>query len=177
MKFNIEVEIDWMGEDGSIDDVVKKEISSNIVATVCQRIEKEMEEKATEAINGKVDFMCNNLISEFLNRKITVSDQWGEAIIVDTTIEEILKKKFENFWNEVVDKEGRSGNNGYGDRKSRTEWAIDGIARKEAEKFVKVVTEDTEKKIKATITEQLMAKVGAKIVGDLGLDKLLLEKK
>ena len=177
MKFNIEVEVDWIGEEGNIDEVIKKEISDHVVNTITSKIEKEMEERATAAISDKVDDMCNNLINEFLSRKINVTDSWGKAIIVDTTIEDILKKRFEEFWNTVVDEKGRSGCDGYGKKQTRTMWAIDDIVKVHAERFVKAVTDDTEAKIKATITDQLKAKVVAKIVGDLGLDKLLLEQK
>ena len=34
MKFNIEVEVDWIGEEGNIDEVIKKEISDHVVNTI-----------------------------------------------------------------------------------------------------------------------------------------------
>ena len=77
MKINIEVDVEWIGEEGNIDEIIKKEISDTVVNTITKKIEKEMEEKATAAVSGKVDDMCNSLISEFLKRKVTVTDKWG----------------------------------------------------------------------------------------------------
>lgn len=177
MKFNIAVEIDWIGEEGNIDEVIKKEITSRVVDTVCKKIDKEMEVKAAEAINEKVDDMCDNLIQEFLKRKITVTDEWGKEILVDTTIEDIIKKKLQEFWSVPVDESGRSGRDGYGDKKTRIEWAINNLIQKSANSFTKAVTEDTNKKIKETMTESLKAAVGAKIVGEIGIKNLLLESR
>lgn len=173
MKFNIEVEIDWIDTNGDIDSVIKNEISERVVHVVTEKIEKEMEQKAIATIEGKVDDVCNNLIESFLKRKITITDKWGEEVISDTSIEEILKKKFDEFWSADVDEHGRS-NGRYSTNKPRFEWAIDSQIEKHAKEFAKVLTNDTANKIKANMTESLQKAIGAKLVGELGFDKLLL---
>jgi hypothetical protein len=176
MKLNIEVEVDWIGEEGSIDDTIKKEITDRVVNTVCEKVEKEMQDKAASAISDKVDAMCNSLIDEFMKKKVTVTDKWGEAIIVDTTIEAILKQKFDEFWNATVDESGRSGRSGYGSQKPRFEWAVDRHIEEHAKNFAKTLTNDTANKIKENMTKALQEKIGQKLVQDLGFDKLLLQE-
>jgi hypothetical protein len=172
MKFNITVDADWIGEDASIDDAIKQEIVNRIVKTVCEKIEKDAGEKAGLLISGMLDKVCNNILDGFLKKKISITDKWGEVVISDTTIEEVLKKRFDEFWNTLVDENGRATVKGYGDVKPRFQWAVDVQIKKQADSFAKELANETASKIKEAMTKAIQDKIGKKLMKELDLDML-----
>jgi len=179
MKFNIEVELDWVEEGGDIDSQVKEAITQRVIQTIEKRVVAKIEEKVSQTAEKKADDMCQNMMDEFINKKITTTDRWGDAIATDTTIKEILKKRFDSYWDELVDKSGRDRNSSYSSEKmqKRFQWLIDQQIEEHAKKFSETLVNDTEDKIKATLKKSLQDRVGAKIVTELGFDKLLLANK
>jgi uncharacterized protein YjgD (DUF1641 family) len=177
MKLNIEVEIDYLDENGSLDEIVKKEIAAKIINSVSKKVETEMQEEATKAISGKIDEICNLLIGEFLKRKVNITDKWGKEIICDTTIEDILKNKFDEFWNQNVDDSGRSGCDSYVRTRRRFEWLIDKQIEDHSKKFADKLIKETSDKITKSITENLKTQIGNEVVSKLGVNKFLIENK
>ena len=53
-KFNITVDLDWLDEEGNIDQQLKDEILSSITEKVCGNITKSLEEKAEKILNDKM---------------------------------------------------------------------------------------------------------------------------
>ena len=125
-----------------------------------------------DAPNRKI---INQMIKNFMDRKFTTRDDWGSEIKTDVSVRRILREKLENFWNQKVDERGNS--DGYGRNRTRMEWFIDKRIEEQSEKFANTLTKDTENKIKNTMRENLQKSIGAKLVTELGFDKLLLESK
>lgn len=183
MKFNVEIEIDFIEEDGTIDDIVKEEIVSSIVRQSQKKLEavsKVAEEKINDllqkGIDSRIEKVCNDIVDSFCSKEFTTTDNWGDVLEV-TTIDEYLKKRFSEYWGEHVDDSGGTGRNRYGKSMERFKWHVDKQIEKSAKEFAHTLSNDTENKIKASMKKTLQDRIGEKLVNELGLDNLLLEKK
>jgi hypothetical protein len=181
MKIKTEIELDWIDDESNVDEEIKNQIVKQVYETVEKNMIKSMTEKIEEKINSdllsKIDQSCNDMITSFLGKKITISDKWGDAVMVNKTVEEVLKKNFEDYWQTPVSKDGRSDGSSYGHKQPRLVWIIDETIKKEATSFAEDLKDSTEKKIKEYVTENLKEKIGENIVKNIGLKNLLIENK
>lgn len=179
MKFNIEVELDYIDEEGSLDDAIKNSILSSVTKIVMEKVSKQVDAKLDKIIisaaEKKAKQIVNQIAKNFTTRKFDRKDEYGDVIEVDLTVKEILKKEFNNFWNAPVDKDDRR--NSYGRTMTRIEWTIEKHIEEHSRDFAQKITKDTENKIKATMKENLSKSIGAKLISELGFDKMLMESK
>lgn len=175
MKLNLEIDIDYIDEEGNLDSTIKTEIINRISSKVEQKIEDRLNSLVLDAAKKKADAVINQIIKNFMDRKFTMKDKWGDEIKTDVTVKKLLKEKFDEFWNTQVDDRGRS--EGYGRNRRRIEWVIDQQIEQHSHRFAERLTKDTENKIKTMMKENLQKSIGAKLVSELGFDKLLLESK
>ena len=92
MKFNVEIETDWIGEDGKIDD----EIEDRIIHSLSAKIEKDfldmagkkVAEQANKLINAKVDMLINTI----LEKPVTVSNGWNDKREYNSIIDMIEER-------------------------------------------------------------------------------------
>ena len=143
---------------------------------VSKQVDSQLDAIIVNAAEKKAKQIVNRISSDFMNRKFTRTDRYGD-ILEELTVKEMLKRQFDAFWNDIVTKSGNKSNYGSDDTRRRIEWMIQGLIDKHAQKFSETLTRDTENKIKATMKESLAKAIGAKLVGDLGFDKLLLPEK
>ena len=181
---NVEVEIDWLDEDGDINSVVKQEIiskvSNQIKVGVLEKIKHKIEDRVIKTIDKRVVLESDKIVKGFLNRKYSVQDKWGDQIETGVTIKGRIKKNLEKYWNELVNRRGETLKNNYHSDelyKSRVQRYIDEKIESHSKDFAKTLTQDTENKIKASMKKNLADTIGAKLVTELGLDKLLIENK
>ncbi len=179
MKFNIEIELDYIDEEGSLDDSIKGSILKSVTGIVMEKVSKQVDAKLDkiiiQAAEKKARQIVNQIAKNFTTKKFTKSDKWGETIEVNQTVKDILIREFDHFWNATVDKHGSRAE--YGEKMTRIEWTIEKHIEEHSKKFAEQITKDTEQKIKDTMRENLSNSIGAKLVGELGFDKLLLPAK
>ena len=177
MKFNIEVELDYIGDDGNLDEAIKDSILNSVTKIVMEKVSKQVDAKVDEIIvnaaEEKAGSIVDKISEDFLTREYTKTDRYGDTIECGLTVKELLKRDFDNFWKEIVDGNGRK--DGYGNKKPRIEWKLDTLIEEHSRKFAQTLTNDTENKIKSTMKENLSRTIGTKLVSKLGFDKLLLE--
>ena len=182
MKLNVEVEIDWIEEDGDIDSVVKSEIinqvTRSIKAQVLDKMKNKIEDRIAGIVDKSVEKQSNKLVQGFINKKFNITDRYGDVIESNVTLKHRIKKNLEEYWGNLVNSNGKT-KDGYdrGPYKKRVEWYIDNQIKEHAKDFATTLTTDTENKIKQSMKKNLAETIGAKLVGELGLDKLLLEQK
>ncbi|MFW9872187.1 MAG: hypothetical protein ACFFG0_03720 [Candidatus Thorarchaeota archaeon] len=177
MKIKTEIEIDWIdGDEGdqSIDEIVKGEIINNIVSKISkqliEKIEKETSEKISSQINNVVDKEINKITNNFLNKNVTITDRWGEKI-KEAKITDILKEKFDEFWNTPVDKDGRTSS--YGDKKKRIDWFGDAKIKEMGKKYSEDLAKMVNKKVEEVMTDSLKIALGDNIVKKLGVPQII----
>jgi hypothetical protein len=177
MKFNIEIELDYIDEEGCLDTAIKDSILASVTKIVMEKVSKQVDAKLDkiiiQAAEKKAKQIVNRIANNFTTRKFNRKDEYGDVIEVDLTVKDILKREFDHFWNAIVDKEGRSS--GYGEKMTRIEWTIEKHIKEHSKKFAETITRDTENKIKTTMKENLANSIGQKLVTELGFDKMLAE--
>lgn len=177
MKLKVEVDLEWIGEEGNIDEEVK----SQIISGICSKINKVSQDEIVKKVNDKIAKECDALINqriteilnEFVSKEIKVTDQWGD-VKQEIKIADLLKKRFDSFMTEKVDGEGKAST--YGTKYIRMEWIIDKRVRDYCAVKTKEMVVDVENKIKEILSIDLELKVKNKIIENLGLSEILKQK-
>ncbi|WP_278383345.1 hypothetical protein [Alteromonas mediterranea] len=117
MKMNVEIEIDWLEEDSTIDQVMQEEITSAVVSRISTQCLNRVEERARKAIDDAISgaiVSATKLIEDraiahaeqWLTQEVAITDKWGD--VVETgSIMDIIKQSYDNTLNKPVDAEGR----------------------------------------------------------------------
>jgi TnpA family transposase len=168
MEFEIKVNIDWIDDDGGLDDIVKDQVVQHIVDAICKQQVKEVTDKALRRINAKLDELVTELFQSFMQQKITITDEWGDAIKKDIQIEELMKEKLEKALGAKVDKRGRSDRYG-------NETLLEYMISKKVAGAVNDVSYIVDKKIEKQLTEGIREKLGDTLLGKLNVEKTVKE--
>ena len=177
MKFNVEIEIDWLHED-SIDKVVEEQIIFGIVNKVNNETMEKVEYEATQRIEKSIDAVIGQKINEtydkMMEEEIRVTDKWGETKDKGT-IREIIKKRLDNAMEAKVDDRGRP--NGYNSYGTRREYLINKRVEEVIEKKTSQLIKHIDDNINAKLEENLKKEIGEKLFKTLDLDKFIKKEK
>jgi len=167
MKLNIQVELDWLEDDGSIDDVVQQEIISGVKRAISKDCLKLVEKKTQQAIddgvNAAVGLMQEKVagfFEEWLNTEAVISDKYGDTV-EKGSLKEIIKREFNNCMNQNVDKDGKSCN-GYGAKYSRLEFVTGKKVKEIVDESLSRYGKDIDRTIKETIEKGIKLRVSDK---------------
>lgn len=175
MKVKVELELFGFNDEGEPDD----DTQAMILSAISTQVKKEVADRVqplVEAQVGKVaDDAINVLLARFLENKVTVTDQWGHAErgLENISIEDLLRKRFERFWEAKVNKEGRETRDNYGSLSTRMEWLLDRRVSALCEKFSKDLAEKVEAQVKSLITDKLKATIGGSLIDSLGVPEIM----
>ena len=177
MKLNLEIEIDWIGEDETLDGIVKQEIISGVMDKVSSKIIKDIEEKVKSKIDeiviSKVDELTTNMFNEFVDRSITVTDGYGDKLEVYDNLSALLKKRFDDFIVQKVDEKGNISNSSFGKKHRRIDFIIDKQLREFANTFTKESVDKVQKEIEVFVKQNLKDYIGDKMMDVLEIEKVL----
>lgn len=180
MKFNITVELEWMGEEGDLDAEVKGQIIDGVVSRISKGAVDEVTKAAKVAVEKQIAEAINiqviKITEELLSGEFDITDRWGDKVVSKTTVKGELKKSLDAFLTERVDKEGRPVKDSYGTYDTRMNWLIkknytdqfDGL-KKEVDALSKRISTE----LKAYIDNLLKAQLGESIAKAIGLDTIL----
>ena len=174
MKFNVDVEIDWLEEGGTIDEEVKKQIINGISSRINKQSQEDMTKAVEKEISTKVsallDAKMNEILEDFLKRGVKITDQWG-AVKKEIVIEDLVKEKFDKFMTAKVDSDGRESD--YGSSMPRIDWILNKRVVAHCQAEAKKIVADVEAKVKEILSTDLELKVKNKLITTLGLEDLL----
>lgn len=169
MKFTIETEIDWL-EDGNIDDEIKDAIVHGAINRVSQSILKKVEDEAEKCVSDHIEKKISDLLDGWLEHEIVVTDDWGDKK-TEGKVVDILKARFDDFWNTPVDTQGRP--NTHYSKNTRFQYTVDDIVNRHMRGF----KEDVEKRMKKIIEERVSAAarraLSNSIIDEVGIDKII----
>ncbi|MDX1698982.1 MAG: hypothetical protein R3250_00120 [Melioribacteraceae bacterium] len=123
-------------------------------------------EKVDEIVGQKVEEKVNcaieKRIDELMNEQYQPVDCWGQKIRKPTTISEVLKNSFENWWSQKVDSRGNPSTS-YGSSETRAEYltkkvaseVLSGALREDFNGMVKASKNEMKKSIANAITKIL----------------------
>jgi len=171
MKMTVEVELNWLGEDGDIDAAIRDSIAEKCLERIPEKAKENLQKYVDSQFKHKIDGLINEVLSGFMDRNIVVTDQWGDEVSRYESVREMLKEKFNTFMSEKVDTNGKAvdlKNCGY-NSKPRVEYMIskivpstqdmtDSIIKKALTSLNEVMKQSTEK-AQAAIVANLVSKV------------------
>lgn len=163
MKLNIEVELEWIEEDGSLDDQVKDELIRGVKQSIGKSCLEKVEKQASTAVDKAIaDAVLNaeklindrviKFVEDFLSKSVEVTDKWGD-VVRSGTIEELVKERFDKALNTKVDSDGRPSSNGYGVSTTLHEFLIGKSVKDVVTKELSGYKSNIDKKIKEEINQ------------------------
>jgi hypothetical protein len=177
MTFKIEVDMDWIGEDESIDDVIKDRIASSIIKTVSEKAIRDIETKVDNMINAtvleKINAKMEELLQDFLTRPRTITDKYGDKIKSDVSVMDLLKERCDQFIEGDVDSNGNAVEKGhYGKKMSRIDYLVEKNITFSMERSIKTAAEQIRIAMQKYVDETLTKQIGENVAKIIGLDKL-----
>ena len=156
MKIDIQVDLDWMEEDGNIDEHVKEEIILGVKRAISKKCLADVEAKASKQIDKAIEDSISKVqqsieekatkfADDWLENEVTVTDKWGDAQDC-LTIKDLIKRTFDSLLEQKVDNSGKFSN-GY----SGTMKMIDFLTGKRVEDVVETKLKSINKEIEAQI--------------------------
>ena len=176
-KIKLEIDLDWLGEDGSVDETIKEEIINNITSKVNKDILKTAEntakERIEEVISLRIDEHVNKILEEMMLKEFQPVDRYGDAVGKKKTVKGMIKDRLDNYMTESVDSNGNKTEDRYNSKSTRMEWILSKIATTDMKRQIDKVTEEANKKIKQYIESELKAKLGENMSKLIGIDDTL----
>jgi len=167
MKLKIEVELDYIDEDGTIDDEIKKEIVAGISKAISGECLAEMTKNTKDEINMAVTEAKNSVntkviefVEAWLDSEKTVTDQYGDPIVTKP-LREIVKGQFDDCLNKKVDRDGHF-TTGYGANGTLLEYLTKKRVEDVVESKLKGLNKDIDEKIAKLVNAGIRARVSDK---------------
>lgn len=179
-KFNIQVELDYLDEEQSIDEALRDEIAHSVKDIVTKKATdqvlknlsttiNELIESLKEKVVNEVDaFLGNTLADKVANMKIPYKENsWSEKVEY-IPISEYVGMRYEEFLNrKVFDYDGREARYS-GDRKlSINEYLINKYLEKELTGKVSELIQNTRKNAEETVIKTLEQNLQAQLSADM----------
>jgi DNA-binding protein YbaB len=182
-QFNITVNLDWLDEDGNIDEALRGEIVKKIVDSAHEKAFKSVETEALAKLNevmkgidASVSDRLNKIIEDFFTTPRDITDKWGDVVKKKTTVVDQPKKECESFFNTPVDADGcpTQYNAKYS---NRPDYIVAKVLSSSMEYEVKNAVEKAVKKVKETVQAQINTSLGEKLGGLVGIGDLFKDIK
>ena len=183
-KFTVEVELDWLAEESSVDEAIHQEVIRGLQDRLLQKLEKQFEDKIEQLINEKVELIAEQFISKLIQEQISdiqipfKSSSWGSNVEY-IPLSEFMGKEFEKAITEKTLTE-RGGKASYRDDAKFsivTYLTKDYIAKELNEKVAYMISEAKEKAEKSLISSletNLQQQLHADMLKRLNIPELLL---
>lgn len=180
-KFKIDVEIDWLGEDGALDDEIKDSIKNQIVEKIEKTVMSDIRDTAIQAAESRIGIWINRFIQQLSSEKaIPYKEHSYDREVKMVTIEELLGKKFEEALNQIVDKDGRPTSSSYDRYGTRLDWITGKQARiyadERVKEFIKDIKDDIESYTSKKVKEEMMKQLTASLISNIDFNKVFKEE-
>jgi hypothetical protein len=166
MKLNIQVELDWIEEDGNLDKEVQEQIITGVKNAISRDCLKMVEKKTQAAIDNGMESAIelmkekvSNFFEEWLNNEVKITDNYGDTI-KHGSLNDIIKQEFNNCMNERVGKDGKVTS--YGSNYSRLEFVTGKKVTEVVNDYMANYGKDIDKTIKKAIEEGIKSRVSDK---------------
>ena len=173
MIFKIEIDLEWIGDQG-LDGEVQDKLVNEIVNSLQDGIVKQLKNEVVSTLNGKIDGFIDDTLKTFMDRVIVVTDKWGNEQDRFESVNELLEAKFDNFLTQQVDGYGKAieGCRTSGDN-SRIAFMLDKRIQDKAESLTKSIALEVDKKIKVTLEKAVREKLSSTLLGKIDVDGII----
>lgn len=167
-KINITLDLDWFGEDGSLDEELKQKIADEVVQKIADKEIGNISETAENMISEQIDKRMNDYMDELFDKPRNITDRWGEVIKENVTIKSQLKEALDNFIDQRIDRNGKVTNSAY-DSKNRVQYIAEEYYNTYCKGTIEKIARDTAEEIKRLTEQQISTKIGKKMADIIGL--------
>ena len=180
MKINMSVEVEWLGEDGNLDETMRDELVKGVKKAISRDCLKRVEEQASKAIDAAIKEAVKNatmvidervatFVQQWLETEVVVTDKWGEET-KRGSIKDIVKSQFDAVLNGFVNSEGRIVSKGsYGVQTSVIRYltgeAVSEVVTKELQGFKSEIDGKIKKEINDGIRSNVSDLFAQMVVG------------
>lgn len=182
-KVKIELELDWIGEDGDIDQAIRDEVISSLqskfTAKAEKRLEEMMNEKLKEASEKASDEFLKTVMEERINNLQIPwkSEEWRSEVQM-LSLSEFVGKRYERYLQtKVLDSEGKTTRHERDAKYSIHEYFINKFLEKElvgkVTNLIKTARQEAEATIVKTLEANLKAQLSADIINRLNIPQML----
>lgn len=177
MKLQLELNIDWIDEEMTLDETVKHEIIEQIVKKLFKTVELQTEEKVNKLIDAKVieiiDEKTSELYNDFMSKPVSITDSYGDTIETFENVKAVIKQRFDKYLTEWVDSDGKTSKSSYSTKHRRLEFIIDKRLKEFSEKFTTDAVNRVSAEIKQHVEQGLTQKLGSELMKVLKVDQML----
>lgn len=164
VKLNAEVVVEWSNE----------AIIAAVIERVSGMIYEEVKPKAVEAIDKALGDLASKAMLEMFDSEVQLTDTWGKSKGKPTSVRSMLQRDAEEWLLDIVDSDGRTGRNGYGDRHERIHWLFQAALNGKKDhrgttalqamvtKAIKSVIGDVTKEVEGIVKAQAKKALGVK---------------
>lgn len=171
MKLNITVDLEWLGEDGDLDNEIKNQIIDGVKSAISRdclaKVEKEASQQINQAITESIvaarkaiEQKAVKFADDWLEKEVTITDKWGDTQDC-LTITDLIKRTFDGLMEKKVDDKGN-----FVDSFSGKTRLINWLTGKRVEDIVqdklKVINKDIDRQIAEYINEGIRQNVANK---------------
>jgi hypothetical protein len=179
----IKLELDWISEDGNLDEHIKKEVISNLqnrfIATAEDRAEKLMKAKLSEVADKVTnEFLTTVMSGAIENLKIPYKSSDWSSVTEDITLSEFVGRKYERFLKEnALDKDGNVPSYSRDAKYSIHEYFTNRFLEKElvgkVSKLIQTARQEAEETVIKTLEQNLKAQLSADLINRLNIPSML----
>jgi len=118
-KFSIEIDLDYINEDGSIEEAIYEQILSkvqtNVSASVQDKLLKGGQEKIEDAINSQISTTLQQRIEALLDMPRTITDDYGRTKIENVTLDQMITSHIDKLLSgkKMFDSDGKYQSSDY----------------------------------------------------------------
>ncbi|MED1792845.1 hypothetical protein P4V54_09190 [Brevibacillus nitrificans] len=182
-KITIEVELDWISEDGDLDSTIKQEVINGIQAKFTERVEK----NTRDMLNKKLEEVAGKVTDEFLEKVMSdsvstmqipyKSSEWGSNVQM-LSLSEFVGMRYDRYLKEkVLDSDGNKPRYSSDAKMSIHEFFINKFLEKElvgkVTTLIKTARQDAEQTVIKTLEDNLRAQLSADLINRLNIPNLL----
>lgn len=180
-KFKIDVEIDWLGEDGTLDDQIKESIKDEIIEKIGKTVMNDIRKTAASEAKNRIGLWVNNYLATLVKeKKIPYSKNSWNSETNYISIEEMIGMKFEEALKQTVDKNGKPTSSSYDSYGTMLDWLTGQQARKYAnekvQEFVKDIKGDIEAYTSKKVKDEMMKQLTASLISNIDFNKVFKEE-
>jgi len=167
MKINIQVEVDWIEEDGNIDDEIQRQIITGVKQAISKDCLRQVEEKTQKAIDDGMQSAINlmqskvsNFFEDWLNTEAIITDKYGDKV-KGGSLKDIIKREFNDCLNVKVDSSGNPSTS-YGAKYTRLEYVTGKRVKEVVGDYLTNYGNEISAKVKALVEEGIKERVSDK---------------
>lgn len=172
MKFNVEIDLDWVEEDSTIDEEVKRQIIGNIESRILKGLQDTVLKSAQEKIDSQIQGLITQNVHKMVSEKVaqlvvqprTQTDSYGRVVRENFTIESLLVEAVDAAVNrKTLDENGNLRSDHYQQKYSYFDYYALKTIPALVDKQIKTLTEKTTKDIETLVKDKIKTEVADKL--------------